>query len=200
MRTVIEVNFYNSKKAKVKLDDGFTFALYRGELRKYHISSGATISDDNIKTIVEDILNKRAKERALHMLKDSSKTKKQVIDKLKQSYYPDCTIEYVIRFLEKYNYIDDENYTRFYIENYKSSRSIQKMKLELYKKGINQSIINSIFEDTDINQQDALDNLLAKKMGRYNINNEKDKVRLYNLILRNGFSYEEASRALRERQ
>ena len=199
MRTVIDIDFYNSRKAKVKLDDGFTFALYKGELRRYNIKKNETVSEQVLETILLDVLYKRGKERVLYILKDSSKTKKQVSDKLIREFYPQSIIDKIIIFLEKYNYINDEEYTRTYIETHKDIRSLNRMKQDLLKKGILKEDIDIVLEDKEIDNKKALNILIEKKLKRYDLSSEKDRRRLYGLLLRNGFSYEEATNAIRER-
>lgn len=198
MRLVIEVYFYNNKKARVKLEDGFTFALYKGEIRKYKIKENEYISEEVLDELLNDILIKRAKERALYILKDSSKTKKQMIDKLKKDYYPDEIIERIITFLEKYNYVNDWDYANNYVEQNEKRKSIRRIKNDLYIKGISKEIVETVIGEKDISEEAAIIELIHKKIHRYDLHNRKEQRRFFALLQRSGFNYETIMRALQD--
>ena len=58
----------DKRKSKVFLDEDFAFVLYGGELRRYGISEGGQVSEELYRRIVEEVLNKRARERSLYLL------------------------------------------------------------------------------------------------------------------------------------
>ena len=144
MFLVLEIYSYTPNKAKVKLDNGFTFALYKGEIRKYKIKENGYLEKDVLQEILEKVLYKRAKERALYLLKDSGKTRKQISDKLKQGYYPEAVIDNVIEFLERYSYIDDYEYALNYIDNNCKGKSLRRIRNDLYAKGIAKELIEKL--------------------------------------------------------
>lgn len=199
MYIVEEIHPYNSKKAKVKLDSGFTFALYKGEIRKYKIKEGQSISDEIYHQIVDDILNKRARERALYLLKDSSKTKRQIIDKLKKDYYPENIIERTIAFLERYNYINDYDFAVNYIEKSIASKSILRIKNDLYIKGISKFKVEEAFMQLNICEDESIIRFIEKKIHRYNLEDPKDKLKFYGLLQRNGYRYDTINKVLSRR-
>lgn len=190
MRLVVEIHPYNNKKAKVKLEDGFTFALYKGEIRRLQIKENQFISDEIFDTIMNEILLKRAKERALYILKDSSKTTKQIVDKLKKDCYPDETIDQVIDFLERYHYINDWDFVENYIEQNIGRKSIMRIKNDLYVKGITKEIFECVVQNKEISEDEAIYRLIEKKVHKYDLKDIKDKRRFYALLQRNGYSHE----------
>ena len=81
-----------------------------------------TLDCDKLNSIYE-VLYKRARERALYMLDDSYKTKKQIVDKLVLGKYPENIINKVIEYLEEYDMINDFRYAMLYIEYKSESKS-----------------------------------------------------------------------------
>lgn len=198
MHLVTEIYSYTNNKARVKLDSGFTFALYKGEIRKYNIKENRCIDENVLSEIVENLLMKRAKERALFLIKDSNKTKRQIYEKLKNGYYPEIVIDNVISFLEKYSYIDDYQYALNYIDNNCKRKSAMRIKNELYTKGIDKNIIDGAFCELDIDEEASLSRLIESKIGRYNLKDAKDKQKFYAMLLRNGYSYDAIIREMRK--
>ena len=62
---IVEIS---NKKSKIYIDQEFAFVLYKSELRKNNIKLHAEISEESYKHILEDILNKRCKMRAMNLL------------------------------------------------------------------------------------------------------------------------------------
>lgn len=198
MRLVIEVCPYNNKKARVKLEDGFTFALYKGEIRRLHIKENEYISEDTLDTVMNEILKKRARERALYILKDSSKTKKQIVDKLKKDFYPDEIIDNVISFLTNYCYIDDFSYAENYVEHNIKRKSIMRIKNDLYIKGVSKDIIERVLHESEISEEESIAILINKKIHKYDLNDGKDRRRFYALLQRNGYSHDTILKAFKK--
>lgn len=58
-----------SKRYKVYSDAQYLFALYGKELKRYHIEEGVEVADSAISIILETVIYKRAKERALFFIR-----------------------------------------------------------------------------------------------------------------------------------
>jgi regulatory protein len=96
------------------------------------------------------------------------------------------------RLMEK-GHINDEKFARFWIENRNLKKGISKRKLqaELQAKGIDRSIINSLFVSSERSDSDELQKIIAKKRGRYD-----DEQKLIAYLARQGFSYDDIKYAL----
>ena len=69
MMTVTKIEPLSKTRYKVYLDGQFAFTLYKGELSRYHIAEESVIEDD-IYDSLQQIITKRAKLRAMHLLSD----------------------------------------------------------------------------------------------------------------------------------
>lgn len=99
-----------------------------------------------------------------------------------------------IRLLER-GYVDDEKFTRFWVENRNLTKGTSRRKLvaELRLKGIESSIIESILDESERTDDDELKKILLKKRGKYD-----DEQKLIAYLARQGFSYDDIKSALSE--
>ena len=63
-------------KFRIYIDGEPVFVLYRGELKRFNIAEEEEISEQTVEKINKDVLLKRAKLRAMHLLEDMDRTEK----------------------------------------------------------------------------------------------------------------------------
>ena len=68
--TVTKIEPVTKSKYKIYLDGQFAFVLYKGELSRYHIEEEGSLEEAQYQKIRNDIVLKRAKLRAMHLLTD----------------------------------------------------------------------------------------------------------------------------------
>ena len=71
---VTNIESITKTKYRVYIDDEFAFVLYKGELFKYQIHKDEEISEETIAGIKKEVLVKRAKLRAMHLLNAMPRT------------------------------------------------------------------------------------------------------------------------------
>ena len=98
------------------------------------------------------------------------------------------------RLVEK-AYIDDEKFTRYWVENRNQTKGMSRRKLEaeLRAKGVANDIIERNLRDSLRNDTDELQNIIAKKRRRY-----PDEQKFMQYLARQGFSFDDIKTALRE--
>lgn len=98
------------------------------------------------------------------------------------------------RLVEK-GYIDDEKFTKFWVENRNLKKGVSQRKLqaELRAKGVDADIIDKYLTESLRTDEDELQKIIAKKRSRYD---EEQKFMQY--LARQGFSYEDIKQALRD--
>ena len=107
---VTQVTELSKSRSKVYIDQEFAFVLYKGELRLYHIKEGQQLSEEDYRTIMREVLPKRAKLRAMNLLQGREYTTAQLRTKLQQGFYPAEIIEQAIVYVAGFHYIDDLRY------------------------------------------------------------------------------------------
>ena len=196
--TVTAIVPVDKRKCKVFLGEDFAFVLYKSEAARFHIEEENDLSEQTYEKIKEEILLKRARDRALYLLQSQGRTKAEMIQKLQKDGYPDDVIREVMSFLEEYHFVDDSSYTENYIHVNKSRKSPRHIVFELQKKGGDKDTISRMLEEAPINEDDTVRALLKKKTGGQIPADWKERQKLADFLGRKGFSFDVIQRVLRE--
>ena len=68
--TVTAIREITKSRVLVSVDETFAFVLYKGELRSYGLKEGQEITEEAYRDIMENLLPRRAKLRAMNLLKN----------------------------------------------------------------------------------------------------------------------------------
>ena len=180
-------------KCKVYLDERFAFVLYKGELSRYCLKEGAEVADDIEECIKVEVLLKRVKLRAMHLLNHMDRTEEQLRVKLKKDLYPDDIIEKGIQYVKSYGYIGDEGYATRFISGKQNSKSKREIQILLKQKGVSDEVIQKAMESCyeEVDELVAIQKLVAKKRFCAETATEKEKKKMYEFLMRKGFRYED---------
>lgn len=151
----------DKKRYQVYLDEEFAFVLYKGEIRKYKIEVGKPLAQAAYQELVQEVLPKRAKLRAMNLLTKRPYTEKKLRQKLAEGKYPEEIIDVALAYVKSYGYIDDEAYARDYISYHMASESPLRIRQKLMEKGIDGDIINACLEEQD---EDAVRELQIRQI------------------------------------
>lgn len=90
-------------------------------------------------------------------------------------------------------YVDDESFTRYWVENRQMTKGISARKLvsELRAKGVDQSIIDEVMQNSPREEKSEIRKILAKRRHKYD-----DEQKLIAYLARQGFSYDTIRDAL----
>ena len=165
---VTEIVPLDKKRSKVFLDHEFAFVLYKGELHSLKLSEGTLISQEMKEYIEKDILTKRAKLRAMNLLKTRSYTEAKLSEKLRQGLYPEKIVQEAIAYVKSYRYIDDYQYAKDYIAYHFEDKPEKRLVLDLQRKGISKDIIdNALSEMKEEIPKDAEEKMIAIQVEKY---------------------------------
>jgi len=178
----------NKYKYKVKTETS-VFYVYQSDLRKYSIKEGIEFSDEIYERLVKETLIPRARKKALDILSRADCSEADLRKKLSlKNYLPDV-IEDAVNYVKKFNYINDERYAENYLNYRGKTKSIRQIKMELLSKGIDHNIIENVLTDGS-NEEEALRNLLKKKIKNPEDMDEDKIKKIYAYLYRKGFSTE----------
>lgn len=192
---VKRIDELSRNRVSIVLENGFSFVLYKGELRLYKIKVDEDIDSAAWDEIMNKLLPKRAKLRAMNLLKLKSYTEKGLRDKLNEGGYPPQIIDAAIEYVASFHYIDDRQYAQDYISTYQDRRSRKQLRQALLNKGVAKDIIDEaiadFFDEADVNPEEAQIRAILKKKGYFDRDfdyNERNK--LMASIYRKGYSTE----------
>jgi len=156
---------------------------------------GKELSDQEIEKIISEDKTIRGKEYLLRLLSRRIYSRYEVSRKLNDKGYPKNVIAQLILWLENNNYINDELFAKMWAQFRLQNKPIGRYKLnqELRIKGIKQEIIQKVIDKTynEIDELTLARNLIKEKIVSSEIKNIRiDPKKIYNFLLRRGFSIE----------
>ncbi len=186
----------SKSRSRIEIDYAFAFVLYKGELRIYKIVHGCELSEETYREITEKILPKRAKLRAMNLLKQRSYTEHTLSEKLRQGGYPESVIQEAVEYVKSFHYIDDRQYALDYIEYNKEKKSRNRIMQELHQKGIEDWLIQEAWEEIAGDETGELEKeqiLYWVKKRQFNAETAdfKEKQRMMAFLYRKGFKVED---------
>lgn len=198
---VTQIEEVSKSRARVYIDEEFTFVLYKGELRSFRIREGEEIEKEDYRSIMEEVLPKRAKLRAMNLLKSREYTVKQLHDKLIDGGYPEKITAQALDYVGSFHYTDDLRYATSFIQNHEGNRSRRRIEQDLLGKGIDRATLERAWtiweEDGGCQDESAMiRELLEKKGFDREAADQKERQRMYGFLMRKGFPAELVRRAV----
>ena len=197
---VTEITEVSKSRMRISTDEGLTFVLYRGELRRFRIRQGE-IEEEALRAVMEEILPKRAKLRAMNLLKNRDYTVRQLGDKLREGGYPEEIIGEALDYVQGFRYTDDLRYAENFIRCHIQDRSRRRIESDLLGRGIDRDTLESAWAGFEAeggcqDEQAMIQALLAKKGFDRGTAQPKERQRMYGYLMRKGFDCEQVRKAL----
>ena len=191
--TVTKLEAVTKTKYKVFLDGEFAFVLYKGELLRYAIREGEVLEEETRQSILEEVIVKRAKLRAMHLLEDMDRTESGLREKLRLGLYPEEAVNSALEYVKSFGYIDDYRYAKRFIESRKQSKSRREIYAQLCNKGVASDKIDLAFEECygSDGEKEAILTLLRKKRANLSHATDVEIRKLYSYLSRKGFRYDD---------
>lgn len=155
---VTQLEQIGQSKVKVYIDDNYVFMLYQKEVDHYKLKAGTSITNEDYENIIEDTVYKRAKLKALSVLKFMDRTEYELRQKLADAGFTEDIINRTISYVSGYDYLNDERYASNYVRNKMSTKSRLAIRTELLHKGIDKDILDRIIQteyENDELEEDA---------------------------------------------
>lgn len=198
---VTQIAELSRSRSKIYIDQEFAFVLYKGELRLYHVREGEELTEGDYRTILDEVLPRRAKLRAMNLLKGREYTTEELRRKLKQGMYPDKVIEEALTYVASFRYTDDLRYAVSYITYHEEDKSRRRIEQDLTAKGISREILAKAWIEWQEqggaqDEQAMIQQLLEKRHYDPKHADMKERQKTFAFLMRKGFSNEAVRRAL----
>ena len=196
--TVTKIEPVSKTRFKVYVDEKPVFVLYKGELSRYHIEADEEIEDEVFEDILNTVVCKRAKARALHLLNDMGRTEAQLRTKLGQGGYTEEIVEEAIAYVKSFGYLNDWDYARSLIEGRKHKKSRMELYGALLQKGVAKEEAERALEEyyDSEDSKAAIEAILKKKKFVPESADRIQKQKMGSYLMRKGFKYEEIRKIL----
>ena len=193
--TNIKLGVKNPNRANVFINHEFAFSLDLSQLVDFKIKLGSTFEKHDIEKFkhASDFgkLYQRMLEWTLsrpHSIKEARDHLKIITARSKSEYIktdPELKNDILERLMSR-GYLDDAKFAAYYVENrfVKKGISTRRLTQELYKKGIDKSIVDEVLGQNIRNDEEEIKKIIAKKRARY------DDEKLVNYLVRQGFDFQ----------
>ncbi|MBE2223714.1 MAG: RecX family transcriptional regulator [Anaerolineae bacterium] len=186
--TSLSVQKRNQERVNVYIDGEFAFGLAYVAAARLHV--GQELSPDEIKTLQDQDTVEKAKDSAYRLISLRPRSAMEIQQNLsKKGYDPDVITQVIDRLIEL-DFLNDEAFAHYWIEQRDTfkPRSHMALRQELQQKGISRSIIDQALTASDETvAARAAAEKKARQLARYP--EEEFKIKLGQFLQRRGFNY-----------
>ncbi|MBU0976080.1 MAG: RecX family transcriptional regulator [Patescibacteria group bacterium] len=191
----------NGVRVNVYLDSVFAFSVSQKLISEYRLYQGKKLSKEKVKEIKGEDEFVRYYERVVGLLGRRPRSVGEVGEYLKRTFhkkekeYGENLTERILSELEKKNLLNDENFTRWWVEGRIQFKPRGRLLLrqELRQKKVSENLIQKVFAEFSLTEETEYKQALVlarKRKEILNLTEKKDRDKLVSYLLRKGFSYE----------
>ncbi len=177
------------KLSAVYIDGEFALKIDTETLISSPYSIGSEITDEQLKELLDESGEKRAKEKALWLLSTRDHSKRELETKIRKTSDSESAKKAVER-MEELGLVDDEKFARRYAEELINVKhlSIRGAKYKLTEKGIDKELAEGILEELNPDPREHIEILIERKYKRY-LKDEKGRRKTVAALQRMGYSW-----------
>jgi regulatory protein len=187
-------------RSSVYIDSVFSFGIGNEDLTGLKLTEGATITQEELKNIINHTVFIKARDTALRYLSARPRSFYEMEKRLNEDEYPPEIIARVMKILIRYNYINDRKFSA----EYAASRlrigayGPYRIRQELKNKGIADEIIEQAVKAPDYDEVTAIKNWLKRKCYDPLTADKNQKRRFTDALIRCGFTFSAIKDAMKE--
>lgn len=189
----------NGKRVNVYLDGVFGFGIDLDNLVLSHIKLGMVLTDEEVEKIVRKAEFQKTLDKLLKFAMLRPRSEKEINDYLKRKKIHESMWEDLFKKLKHFELLDDVKFAKWWVDQRLAFKKISAkvLKLELFKKGINKEVVDSVIEETPINEEKMARELLEKRSYRWEgLDPREAKQKKFQYLAGKGFDYEIVEKVL----
>lgn len=195
--TALKQQVKNPDRVSIFVDDKYEFSLSLDEVVKYKVSNGQELDKLDLKKFKKISEDGKLRARSLEWLLNRPHSTKEFKDYLyRKKADPGLSQALQEEFSNK-GYLDDAKFASWFIDvQSRKNKSRRAIRMELLKKGVSGEQLDTAMENEEIDEDQALREIVAKKrkLSRY----QNDDLKLARYLTSQGFSYDKVREALKE--
>ncbi|HJA67364.1 RecX family transcriptional regulator [Lachnoclostridium sp. An169] len=179
-------------KSRIFLDGEFAFVLYQGEMKRFGIREGADVPEETVRKIRNEVIFKRAKLRAMHLLSDMDRTESALREKLRQGLYPPDAVDAAVEYVRSFGYLDDDRFAENFVRSRIGTKSRKEILALLMQKGVSAEKAQLALEacSEEGGEEETVRRILKKKGFDPGTSDETQIRRICGYLARKGFRYD----------
>ena len=195
---IVSVEQLSKGTYRLHLDNGESWVLYSSELRACALAEGTVLTQMQYEQIRRDIIGKRAKKRAMHLLERMDRTEAELRKKLLESEYPEDLAEDAIAYVKSFHYVDDARYADCYVRLRGEGKSRGKLLAELQQKGVDRELASQVLSEYEDERDEAqmIRELMEKRHYDPQTASLQEQRRMYGYLMRRGFQSTDIYKAI----
>jgi regulatory protein len=191
--TRIVAQEHNPNRVSVFLDGEFAFGIGLDAAASARLAPGESLSVERVNElkVVDEI--GRATEAALRLLANRPRSVREISDRLRRKGFEQVTIDRAIEKLEGWNYINDAEFARYWVENRAAHkpRGRRLLEQELRTKGVDREVVKEAIAEVEVDEERAALELARAKLPSYRHDDPRIAQRkLAGFLQRRGFGYD----------
>ena len=185
-------------KMRISFESGWEVWLSRNLVLPFSASEGTEVDRKSFEQFVLLHQYPRALEKAVSLLAERARSRKEIEDSLRFAHFDAEVISLVLYKLEKENLLDDQQFSKQWVQSRMKKYGSARISRELQMKGLDRETAESALEE--YSEEDELHSavLLAEKKIR-SMRSETDRKALFRrvtgMLVRRGYSWEIARKA-----
>lgn len=193
--TGIKQQVKRADRYSIYIDEKYVCSFSENELLNLGLRIGQELTPAELETLKDDATRDKAYYRSLDLVSRRMRSEWEIRDYLKRKDYSPDIIDMTLERLRERGYVDDRTFAKRWIENRRLLKPTSKRRLqqELKQKRIAGDVIDEIFQEDEVDERDALRELVARKAGRY-----PDRLKFMQFLARQGYDYDDIKAVLDE--
>lgn len=211
--TALSPQLRNPDRVNVSIDGAYRLSLDISQVIDLNVKAGRELDAEELALLEQESqfgkLYARALEYCLSRPHSVREVREYLRRKTRETTYksrsgelkkrpgvPEALADRVLLKLQQKNYVNDEQFARWWVEHrhLRKGASQRKLRAELQAKGVAGDIIQQTLDASGRTDDDELAKMIAKKRARY----ADDPQKLMHYLVRQGFSYDDVKAALRD--
>lgn len=153
--TRIEAQQRDPNRLNVDLDGAFAFGVSREVAAREGLAVGGELSAEQVAAILAQDQVGKATDRALNLLARRPRSVREIRDRLRQKGFDQPAIDAAVERLAGWNYVDDAEFARYWVENRETHkpRGRRLLEQELRTKGVEREVIREAIDEADLDER-----------------------------------------------
>lgn len=157
-------------RRSIYIDGEFAFGVAEETYVKFALFKGREVDEMFVQEVIDwdEVYNSR--QTALRFLNTRSRSRREIVQKLKEKGYSDRAVDETLLFLQDYDLIDDRAFAMAFVHDRRLKKAIGRRKLEseLREKGIDRELIDLVLNEVCDGETEIEEAVRAaeKKIGR----------------------------------
>ncbi len=189
--TKIEAQKKNSERVNIYINEEFAFGLSLELVYTHSLKKGMEVDADFLNNVLLHEEQLKANNIALRFLGYRMRAEKEIKDRLYKENFDENIIENTIEYLRRNKLVDDFEFAKTFARDKMNLNNYgpQKIRFDLYQKGIDKQIIDEVLAEDNSEYKRCLEAAEKKIYSYRNDDNQSKYRKLSGFLARRGYSY-----------